>query len=70
MLVEDNVTIAVQVNGKLRGTLDVPKGADADFVRPLALALPAVAAQLGGQEPRKFVYVTDRIANVVVQAAK
>ena len=48
MLVEDNVTIAVQVNGKLRGTLDVPKGADADFVAP-AGAGPAGGGRAAGR---------------------
>src|SRR5260370_36387876 len=50
---DEQVTIAVQVNGKLRGTVDLPRDADKDAVEEAALALPAVARLLDGRAPRR-----------------
>jgi len=60
------VEVAVQINGKLRGTLTVPAGTGEDDLRQRALELPRIAASLGGAEPRKVVVVVDRVVNVVV----
>ncbi len=65
LLVEDSVTVAVQVNGKLRGTIELPKDAEAKMAEAAALALPAVAQQLAGKPPRKVIVVPNRIINVV-----
>jgi leucyl-tRNA synthetase len=65
LLIEDSVTLAVQVNGKLRGTVDLPKDAAATAAEAAALALPAVAALLAGKPPRKVIVVPNRIVNVV-----
>ena len=65
LLVEDSVTMAVQVNGKLRGTVELPKDAPQDVAQAAALALPAVASLLDGKAPRKVVVVANRIVNVV-----
>lgn len=64
-MVENTVTVGVQVNGKMRGTVTLPKDADLDTARPIALALPTVQAQLGDKEPRKVILVPNRIINVV-----
>ncbi len=64
-LVRDAVTLAVQVNGKLRGTLEMPPEATREAIEAAALALPAVAAQLGGIAPRKVIVVPGKIVNVV-----
>ena len=48
MLVEDEVTLAVQVNGKLRDTLNAPRGLDRAATEALALASEKVQRQLGG----------------------
>ena len=65
-LLEDNVvTMAVQVNGKLRGTITVAKGADAKTCETAALDLPAVAKQLDGKAPRKVIVVPEKIVNIV-----
>jgi leucyl-tRNA synthetase len=65
-LLEDSVvTIAVQVNGKLRGTITVAKGADAKTCETAALELPAVAKQLDGKPPRKVIVVPEKIVNIV-----
>ena len=60
------VEVAVQVNGKLRGTITVPAGTVEEELRQRALELPRVAAILAGAEPRKVVAVIDRVVNVVV----
>jgi len=65
-LVDDSVVIAIQVNGKRRGEITVPKGAPADLVEKEALNLDAVARMLDGKAPRKVIIVPDRIVNVVV----
>ncbi|MDR3439591.1 leucine--tRNA ligase [Telmatospirillum sp.] len=66
LLVEDSVTLAVQVNGKLKGTITLAKTADQDAAEAAALALPNVASLLGGKPPRKVIVVPNRIVNVVV----
>jgi len=60
------VEVAVQVNGKLRGTLTVPAGTAQDELRQRALELPRIAELLDGAEPRKVVVVVDRVVNLVV----
>ncbi len=65
MLVSDTVTIAVQVNGKLRDTIQLPAGATEEQARAGALTSPRVAAALGAREIRKVIYVPDRLVNLV-----
>jgi leucyl-tRNA synthetase len=65
LLVEEEVTIAVQVNGKLRDTLTVPKGAAREALEELALASEKVARSLDGKPPRKVIVVPDRLVNIV-----
>jgi leucyl-tRNA synthetase len=62
---DEQVTIAVQVNGKLRATLDFPRDAAANEVEEAALALPQVTRILDGKAPRKVVVVPNRIVSVV-----
>ena len=65
LLVEDDVTIAVQVNGKLRDTLTMPKGAARDEVEAAALRSENVLRMLEGKTPRKVIVVPDRLVNLV-----
>jgi len=65
LLVEDEVTIAVQVNGKLRDTLTAPKGASREDLEAMALASDKIARTLEGRPPRKVIVVPDRLVNVV-----
>jgi leucyl-tRNA synthetase len=65
LLVDDDVTIAVQVNGKLRDTLVMPKGADRETVEAAALASANVVRLLDGRAPRKVIVVPDRLVNLV-----
>jgi len=60
------VEVVVQVNGKLRGRVTVPAGADESIVREAALADPNVQRFMEGKPVRKFVYVPGKLANVVV----
>jgi leucyl-tRNA synthetase len=62
---DEQVTVAVQVNGKLRGTIDLPRDAAANDAEEAALALPQVARLLDGRRPRKVVVVPNRIVSVV-----
>jgi len=63
---EETVTVAVQVNGKLRGTVDLPRDTAEGTARDAALALPAVQRLLEGRAPRKTIIVPNRIVNVVL----
>jgi leucyl-tRNA synthetase len=65
LLMEDEVTIAVQVNGKLRDTLTAPKGAPREALEEMALASEKVAKILEGKAPRKVIVVPDRLVNLV-----
>ena len=62
----DSVTLPVQVNGKRRGEIQVPKGAPAREVEAAALAEANVARTLDGKAPRKVIIVPDKIVNVVL----
>ncbi len=66
LLVEDEVTIACQVMGKLRDTITVPKGTSRDELERLALAAPNVVRTLDGATPRKVIVVPDRLVNLVI----
>jgi leucyl-tRNA synthetase len=65
LLVEDEVVIAVQVNGKLRDTLTAPRGAARETLEEMALASDKVIRILGGKPPRKVIVVPDRLVNFV-----
>ena len=65
LVAEENVTVAVQVNGKLRGTLNLPMDADQTAAEAAALALDNVKAALAGKTVRKVIVVPNRVINVV-----
>ncbi|MBJ6978005.1 MULTISPECIES: class I tRNA ligase family protein [unclassified Luteimonas] len=64
-LVRDAVTLAVQVNGKLRGTIEAAADAPREAVEAAALAEPGVARVLEGLTVRKVIVVPGKIVNVV-----
>jgi len=66
LLVENSVTIAVQVNGKLRGTLELAKDSDQKSTEEAALSLHNVASAIGDKPIRKVIIVPNRIVNVVI----
>jgi leucyl-tRNA synthetase len=65
LLVEDSVTVALQVNGKLRDTITVAKGTDKDEMERLAVTNAKVLAILAGATPKKVIVVPDRLVNLV-----
>ncbi len=62
----DSVTIAVQVNGKRRGEIELPVGASREAAEAAALADQGVRRALDGKLPRRVIVVPDKIVNVVV----
>ena len=66
LLVDDEVTIAVQVRGKLRDTLTVAKGLPKDQLEKLALASEKVQRNIDGADIRKVIVVPDRLVNIVI----
>ena len=65
LLVQDTVKLAVQVRGKMRGTIEIARDADQDAAERAALALATVTAALDGDEIKKIIYVPNRIINVI-----
>ena len=66
MLVQNNVTLPIQINGKRRGEITVPADMPASEVEKLVLAEDAVIKFLAGQPVKKLIVVPGRIVNVVI----
>ena len=66
LVTEASIEIGVQVNGKLRDTVSLPRDVDEDQARAAALASAGVIRYLDGSEPKKVIVVKNRIINVVV----
>ena len=66
LLVDDTVTVAVQVNGKLRATIELPVDAEDQAAQDQALAQPAVQRAMGERAARKIIVVRNRVVNIVV----
>lgn len=66
LVVENEVTLPVQVNGKKRADLTIARDADQTAIESAVLALDAVKAILNGNSPKKIIVVPQRIVNVVV----
>jgi len=66
LLVESTITLPVQVNGKKRADVTVPRAAGKDEVEAAVLTLDAVKKELNGRSPKKVIVVPQRIVNVVV----
>ena len=64
--IEDTITLAVQVNGKVRGTIELPRGAPEADALTKAREEPNVARHLQDVALRKVIYVQDRLLNLVV----
>jgi leucyl-tRNA synthetase len=65
LLVEDTVTLVVQVNGKKRGDVTVPRNAQNPEIETAVLGLDAVKQALGGKTAQRVIVVPKRIVNVV-----
>ncbi len=66
LLIDDTVTVAVQVNGKLRATIELPLDAEEQAAEDQALAEPAVRRAMGERAARKIIVVRNRVVNIVV----
>ncbi|WP_238368088.1 leucine--tRNA ligase [Mesobacterium pallidum] len=66
MLIDDTVTLPVQVNGKRRAEIEVPKDMPKDEIEKIALSQHTVQRALDGATPKKVIVVPGRIVNVVV----
>lgn len=66
LTVSNSVTLAVQVNGKRRAEITMPKDADTKAVEAAALADDAVVRALEGKTPKKVIVVPNRIVNIVI----
>ncbi len=66
-LVDDVVVIAVQVNGKLRGTISAKLNENEDTVKEQSLKIENVAKQLEGKEIVKIIVVPNKIVNIVIK---
>ena len=66
LVIDEDVTIAVQVNGKLRATLTLPRDLSNEAAERAALADPPVQRAIAGKPVRKVIVVPNRIINVVV----
>ncbi len=66
LVIDANVTIVIQVNGKLRDTIEVERGIDEKELRLKIEDLPAVKKYINGKEIKKFIYIKDKLVNIVV----
>jgi leucyl-tRNA synthetase len=65
LMVDDNVTMPIQINGKRRAEISVPRDMDRAEVEKIALNVDAVIKALNGAAPKKVIVVPGRIVNVV-----
>lgn len=66
LIIDESAIVAIQVNGKLRATIQLPRDCDRQMAEARALAEEAVVRALDGKTPKKVVVVPNRIVNVVV----
>jgi leucyl-tRNA synthetase len=62
---EEKVTVAVQVNGKLRDTCEVERDLDEAALREIALALDKVKKHMENREARKIIVIPNKLVNIV-----
>ena len=67
LCVDNTVKMGVQVNGKVRGEIEIPKDADQDLAMELAMKQARVTAQLDGKDVKKIIFVPGRILNIVAK---
>lgn len=65
MLVEDEIEVVVQVNGKLRGKFLIAAGSEENTIKEKAMEIPAVQAQIEGKTVRKVIVVKGKLVNIV-----
>ena len=63
---EEEITIVIQINGKVRSRISVPADEEGEQIKALALADERIAAQIAGKKIVKEVYVPKKLVNIVV----
>ena len=66
-IVEDEIEIGVQVNGKVRGTISINKDEEEDVIKEKALQVENVKKHIDGKEIVKFIVIKGKIVNIVVK---
>ena len=66
MLLTDTVVVPVQMNGKLRGKIEISRGMDREQVVEAVLGEESIATHLDGKEIKKWVIIPDKLVNMVV----
>ncbi len=66
LLQDDEVMMAIQINGKLKSTLSLPVGEGQDKIRDRVLVLPQIIKHLDGKEVKRFIVVPNKIINIVI----
>jgi leucyl-tRNA synthetase len=64
--IEDEITLVLQINGKVRDRIQVPVSITSEQAQEFALSSPAVQKHLGGQTPRKVILVPGKLVNIVI----
>jgi len=64
---DDSVEIPVQVNGKLKGTITIPVGAEKEQVQAMAQSLDKVASAIAGKNIIKVIYIQNKLINIVAK---
>jgi leucyl-tRNA synthetase len=65
LIVDDEVTVAVQVRGKLRGTLSIKQDLDQNEVERLALEIPSTKNAIGDNKISKVIYIKNKVINFI-----
>ena len=65
-LVKDHITIAIQINGKLRSTINLPLDSNEEFVKDKSLSNEIIKKNLENKVPKKIIFVPNKILNIVV----
>ena len=65
-LVQDEISLVLQVNGKLRGAVLVPSGASREAIEAAAVASDAFVNFAAGAPPKKVIVVPGRLVNIVI----
>ena len=65
-LIADEIKYVIQINGKLRGEINVPAGSDKATVEAAALANPDAQRFMDGKPARKIIVVPNKLVNIVV----
>ena len=66
MVIENEITLPIQINGKKRADITIARDADQKTVEAAVLALDVIQKALDNQKPKKIIIVPQRIVNVVV----